>query len=43
MQDFEYKIPFKFEAFLKYKLTENSLKISLKIENNDKKDFAFSH
>ena len=43
MQDFENKIPFKFEAFLKYKLTENSLKISLKIQNNDKKDFAFSH
>lgn len=43
MQDFENKIPFKFEAFLKYKLTENSLKISLKIKNNDEKDFAFSH
>lgn len=43
MQIWNYKFPFEFEIFMKYLLTDDSLKISLKIFNNWKKDFFISH
>lgn len=42
-QIWEYKIPQKFEVFLFYEILENFFKISMKIINNDEKDFKISH